>query len=86
LINKEENRMKNNLSGKVFVITGTLSKPRDDYKKLIESYGATVTGSVSKKTNYLLAGANVGASKTNKARECGTQVITEDEFNQMIGG
>jgi DNA ligase (NAD+) len=86
-IKKEENNKmgNNNLSGKVFVITGTLSKPRDDYKKLIESYGATVTGSVSKKTNYLLAGANVGASKTNKARECGTQVISEMEFNQMIG-
>jgi len=86
-IKEEENKMSNNnLLGKVFVITGTLSKPRDDYKKLIEMYGATVTGSVSKKTNYLLAGANVGASKTNKARECGTQVISEIEFNQMIGG
>jgi DNA ligase (NAD+) len=76
----------NNLLGKVFVITGTLSKSRDDYKKLIESYGATVTGSVSKKTNYLLAGANVGAFKTNKAKEYGTKVITEIEFSQMIGG
>jgi len=87
---KEEKKMEqnsmghNNIEGKTFVITGTLSKPRDEFKALIESLNGVVTGSVSRKTDYLLAGTNVGANKTSKAAECGTKVITEEEFYELI--
>lgn len=74
----------NKLKDKIFVITGTLSKPRDEFINIIESHGGRVTGSISKKTNFLLAGENVGATKTSKAEQCGTQVISEDEFWSML--
>jgi DNA ligase (NAD+) len=65
-------------------ITGSLSKKRDEYIKIIEDNGGSFINSISKKTNILLIGNNVGAVKTTKAKECGTKVITEDEFNQML--
>lgn len=73
-----------NLTGKTFVITGTLSGPRNHYKELIQSAGGKVTGSVSKKTDYLLCGEAPG-SKLDKARKLGVTVIDEDSFNQMFG-
>lgn len=71
-------------AGLTFVITGTL--PNMDRKKaaaMIENFGGKVTGSVSKKTNYLLAGENAG-SKLTKAQTLGISVISEDELLQMI--
>lgn len=73
------------LAGKVCVITGKLTVERDDFKRLLEQHGAKVTGSVSKKSDYLVIGANVGATKTNKAREVGTTVITEEVAREMMG-
>ena len=71
------------VSGKTFVITGTLSKPRDEYKETLESLGANVTGSVTKKTDYVLVGENPG-SKYDKAKELGITIISEEEYNDLI--
>ena len=72
-----------NINGKTFVITGTLSKPRDYYKEILESLGGNVTGSVTKKTDYVLLGENPG-SKYDKAKELNIAIINEDDFNNMI--
>ena len=69
--------------GKTFVITGTLSNPRDVYKEKLESLGANVTGSVTKKTDYVLVGENPG-SKYDKAISLGIKIISEDDYNKMI--
>lgn len=66
-----------------FVITGTLPEPRDNVKDLIVSLGGKCAGSVSKKTNYVLAGEEAG-SKLDKARELGVPVIDWDQFKRMI--
>jgi DNA ligase (NAD+) len=72
------------LSGQTFVITGTLTNySRDEVKKLIEDAGGKVVGSVSKKTNYLLAGSDAG-SKLEKAKELGVPIIAEKEIEQLI--
>ncbi|MBK1723403.1 NAD-dependent DNA ligase LigA [Thiocystis violacea] len=64
------------LAGKTFVITGTLSRPRDEIKAQLQALGAKVTGSVSKNTDYLLAGADAG-SKLDKALSLDVEVIDE---------
>ena len=72
------------LSGKTFVITGTLpTLGRDQAKDLLEAAGAKVAGSVSKKTDYLLAGAEAG-SKLDKARELGVAVIDEAQMQELL--
>ena len=70
--------------GKVFVITGTLSEAREVWKERIEAAGAKVTGSVSSKTDFLLAGENAG-SKLEKARTLGVQVLDEIEVSKELG-
>ncbi|HXT33439.1 MAG TPA: NAD-dependent DNA ligase LigA [Vicinamibacterales bacterium] len=73
------------LAGKTFVITGTLeSMSREDATTAIEELGGKVAGSVSKKTSYLVAGADAG-SKLAKAQQLGTTVLTEAEFRTIIG-
>jgi len=72
-----------NLTGKTFVITGTLTQARDYYKDMIESFGGKVSGAVSKKTDFVLCGENAG-SKEDKAKELGVRIISETEFNAMI--
>ncbi|WP_295458256.1 NAD-dependent DNA ligase LigA [uncultured Thiodictyon sp.] len=72
------------LAGKTFVITGTLGRARDAVKAELESLGAKVTGSVSKNTDYLLAGVEAG-SKLAKAQELKVAVITEQQLAQLIG-
>ena len=67
-----------------FVITGTLPRPRDEVKAYIEDRGGKVTGSVSKKTSYLIAGEEAG-SKLEKARELGVPVLTWDELQSIKG-
>lgn len=72
------------LTGKTFVITGTLpSMSRDEAKRRIEAAGGKVAGSVSKKTDFLLAGSDAG-SKLDKARELGVAVIDEAEWVRML--
>ncbi len=73
------------LAGKSFVITGTLSRPRDEFSALIESLGGKVSGSVSSKTNFVLYGQNAG-SKFDKAQNLGVRCIDESEFNALIKG
>lgn len=71
---------------KTVVVTGTMQKySRKQIKEKLEMLGAKVAGSVSKKTDYVIAGEEAG-SKLTKAQELGVKVITEDEFEQMIGG
>ncbi|MCX6825923.1 MAG: NAD-dependent DNA ligase LigA [candidate division Zixibacteria bacterium] len=71
------------ISGKTFVITGTLSLPRDHYKKMIEDAGGKVIGSVSAKTDYLLAGENPG-SKFDKANKQSIKILSEKEFSHLL--
>ncbi len=72
------------LAGKTIVITGVLSRPRDEIKSELTALGAKVTGSVSKKTDYLVAGEDAG-SKLEKARSLGVRVVTEDELSDLTG-
>ncbi|ESQ15576.1 MAG: NAD-dependent DNA ligase LigA [Thiohalocapsa sp. PB-PSB1] len=71
------------LAGKIFVITGKLSRPRDDIKAELRAMGAKVTGSVSRNTDYLLAGDDAG-SKLEKAASLGVRVLTEIELARII--
>jgi DNA ligase (NAD+) len=72
------------LAGKTFVLTGTLpSMTREEATEKIETLGGHVTASVSKKTHYLLAGAEPG-SKFDKAKELGVKIIDEDEFRKLL--
>lgn len=74
------------LNGLTFVLTGTLpTLKRDQAKEMIEQRGGKVSGSVSKKTSYVVAGEEAG-SKLTKANELGITVLTEEQFLQMIGG
>jgi DNA ligase (NAD+) len=66
-----------------WVITGTLSQPRDEIAEMIIGRGGKVSGSISKKTNYLLAGADAG-SKLAKAKQLGVKILDEKEFRRML--
>lgn len=73
------------LAGMSIVISGTFSQhSRDEYKALIEAHGGKNVGSVSKKTSFILAGENMGPEKRKKAEDLGIQLMTEDEFLEMI--
>jgi len=73
------------LGGKTFVISGVFQKfSRDQLKEMIEKYGGKNTGSISGKTDFLLAGEDMGPVKLQKARALGVNVITEDDFLAMI--
>lgn len=73
------------LAGKTFVLTGTLeSMSREEAKEKLRKLGASVSGSVSKKTDYLVAGEEAG-SKLDKAQELGVAVLTEAEFLKLVG-
>ena len=71
------------LAGKTFVLTGTLSRPRDEVKADLKARGAKVTGSVSGKTDYVVAGDEAG-SKLTKARELGVSVLDETALDAML--
>jgi DNA ligase (NAD+) len=80
----EEKRLGGRFAGKNFVFTGTLSQlSRDAAKRIVEKEGGHATGSVSRKTDYVIAGADAG-SKLGKARELGIQVISETEFLKLL--
>ncbi len=81
--NKKENE-DNRFEGKTFVLTGTLlNYSRQEASEIIESFGGKTSSSVSKKTDYVLAGEEAG-SKLTKAEELGVTIISEEEFNEMI--
>lgn len=74
------------LAGKTIVISGTFSQhSRDEYKDLIEAHGGKNSGSVSKKTSFILAGENMGPEKRKKAEELGVPMLSEAEFIDLIG-
>ncbi len=74
------------LAGKTFVLTGTLpTLSRDEAKELIERHGGKVSGSVSKKTHYVVAGAEAG-SKLDRAGELGVPVIDEKQLKDLLHG
>jgi DNA ligase (NAD+) len=76
---------KADLTGKTFVVTGTLERySRDEIERLIKDLGGKAAGSVSKKTSYVVAGENAG-SKLDKAKELGVPVLTEAEFEKLVG-
>ena len=72
-----------NFTGKTFVITGTLSKSRDEIREKIESLGGKVTDSVSKKTSVVIVGEKAG-SKEDKAKKLGIEIWDEDKLNEML--
>ncbi len=81
---KEEENIDNRFEGKTFVLTGTLIKyTRGEVSNLIEKYGGKTASTVSKKTNYVLAGEGAG-SKLTKAQNLGIQILSETDFEKMI--
>lgn len=74
------------LQGKSIVISGTFSRhSRDEYKEMIEANGGKNVGSISKKTDYVLAGENMGPAKLEKAQKLGIPIIDEEQFLAMLG-
>ena len=77
--------LKNEIAGKTFVLTGTLpTLKRDQAQALIEAAGGKVSGSVSKKTDYVVAGEAAG-SKLEKAQTLGIAVLSEEELLSLLG-
>ena len=84
MVAEQEEGSDNRFEGQTFVLTGTLEKySRDEASEIIEKLGGKTSGTVSKKTTYVLAGEAAG-SKLTKAQELGIRVITEQEFEEMI--
>ncbi len=85
-INEEnEPQFENKLNKQTFVISGTFEKhSRDELKELITKYGGKNTGSISAKTNYLLAGENIGPAKLEKVQKLNIPIISENDFLKMI--
>ncbi|MDE6176241.1 MAG: NAD-dependent DNA ligase LigA, partial [Paramuribaculum sp.] len=77
----DSSAMSDRLAGKTIVISGTFSRhSRDQYKEMIENNGGKNSGSISKKTDFILAGENMGPAKLEKAGKLGVAIISEDEF------
>ena len=77
------NTTESEFTGKTVVLTGTLQMPRSEAKELLQSYGAKVTGSVSSKTDYVIAGEDPG-SKVEKAEKLGVTVLDEQQFVDLL--
>ncbi len=84
MVSQEEEGLDNRFDGMTFVLTGTLDTySRKDAEDIIEKFGGKTSGSVSKKTTYVLAGEDAG-SKLTKAQELGVKIISENDFKEMI--
>lgn len=82
---REESAVSNRLAGKSIVISGVFTHhSRDEYKEMIENNGGKNVGSISKKTDFVLAGENMGPSKLEKASKLGIPIVGEDEFLKML--
>ena len=80
----KENQVDERFSGMTFVLTGTLSSMgRDKASEIIRNFGGKVSSSVSKKTSYVLAGAEAG-SKLVKAENLGVRILSEEEFKNLL--
>ncbi len=85
IIEKVNPNATDKLSGKTFVVSGVFEKfSRDDLKKAIEDNGGKVGSSISSKTNYIVAGDNMGPAKLEKANQLNILIINEDDFEEMI--
>ena len=86
-LNEISTAVSNILEGKIFVVSGVFEVfSRDDLKKAIEDYGGKVGSSISAKTNYVIAGANMGPAKLEKANQLKIEIIDEYQFQKMING
>ncbi len=83
VIGDEEAPIRNPLKGKTVVLTGTLTRPRSEVKEQLQALGAKVTGSVSSKTDYLIAGADAG-SKLVKAEKLGVEILDEAGLDALL--
>lgn len=83
-LGEEERNVSNVLDGKSFVVSGIFSKPRNEIKDLIEKNGGRNVGSISAKTDFVLAGENMGPAKLKKAEKLNIPILTEEEFIQML--
>ena len=84
-IDNEESPASNILEGKSFVVSGVFEHhSRDEIKNLIDKFGGKNVSSISSKTDYVLAGANMGPAKKEKAEKLGIDIISEEEFGEMI--
>lgn len=82
----QREKLSDSLAGKRIVISGTFERhSRPELKELIELHGGTNQSSVSKTTDYLLAGAGIGPKKLETAQKLGVRIISEDDFTEMIG-
>ncbi|MCD8385681.1 MAG: NAD-dependent DNA ligase LigA [Bacteroidales bacterium] len=82
---EDESLKSDKLAGKVIVISGVFAKhSRDEYKKMIELNGGKNSGSISKKTTFVLAGENMGPAKLEKAQALGVPIINEDQFLELL--
>jgi len=82
-IKAKEANVSNKLSGKSFCITGTLSRPRGDFQKIVEANGGKISSSVSKNLDFLLMGSDAG-SKEDKAKTLGVKIISESDLEKML--
>ena len=82
---EEESEKSDLLAGKTIVISGVFARhSREEYKEMIERNGGKNSGSISKKTSFVLAGDNMGPAKLEKAKSLGVPVINEDRFLEML--
>ena len=82
---EEQTPQSNLLEGKSIVVSGVFAKhSRDEYKAMIEAHGGKNVGSVSKKTSFILAGENMGPEKRKKAESLGVEILTEEQFLELI--